>query len=643
MGYFTVSGVRPFLRSFRAGDDFPHADFESVYQAPGALYVVIASFIATWTTFAFYLSDALTGRLPFIGGVQTFRLVVSTVMFFLFAVLWLGKKFVAAHYTAVANIYSVLGVQAVCYISFAGHRHESAANLFAALDRTLVLATLLMYGFLRLPPLNTFILAISGALTGVAYAITGSGTDPVPLLPFALQLVVVNIAALMLYLTVELRERELFILARKNLETNIYAKELEHAKKLAEDANAAKTQFLANMSHEIRTPMNGVLQILDIVDAHAAAADRQLIDKGRRAGKALLRILNGVLDYTKLSQRHTPVSLSVVSVPDICATVVELHEPAAVSKGIEFSARLDIVPFGNEVHLDEVKAFEIINNLVSNAIKFTAAGRVELRVQLERASDEGYPSAVLQIVVADTGSGIPPEEKEKIFLPFYQVDRAASRKTGGTGLGLSIVKELVSVLGGTLDLTSEVDIGTEVRVAIPVQVATAVEGPPVAVRTPDCGVPALNGRDTNGPTRSTMLGSLAGRVLLVEDNELNASLAARLLRLMGLDVVVAQNGEAGLRRAFESRFDAILMDCQMPVMDGYEATRRIRLRERATAAWPTPIVGLTANTLSGDRQGCLDAGMSDYLGKPYAANELHSLLCRWLPRPPKNEAVDAGQ
>jgi CheY-like chemotaxis protein len=244
---------------------------------------------------------------------------------------------------------------------------------------------------------------------------------------------------------------------------------------------------------------------------------------------------------------------------------------------------------------------------------------------------------MLNVQVRDTGPGIPQDLLSRVFVPFFQGD-----SRGGTGLGLSIVSELVGLLDGTVDLSSLVGLGTVVRVALPIDIA-----PMVADSAAHEGMskPALRsvGRPSLHPARqvrrvpaiSALAHSLSGSVLLVEDNELNAALAARVLDALGLEVTVAGNGQEAVEAVKRFNFHAVLMDCRMPVLDGLEATRRIRAQERRVGSPETPIIGLTANTLDGDRQICLDAGMNDYLGKPYTAAELHSVLVRWLVGEPR--------
>lgn len=387
--------------------------------------------------------------------------------------------------------------------------------------------------------------------------------------------------------------------------------------------------------------MNGVLQILDAIARDVSQENRDLVEKGQRAGHALMRILNSILDYTKLAQGAKQLNPTVVSLQEVCSTVIDLHMAAALAKGISFQSRLDLVPHSTHIKIDEVKLFEVINNLVSNAIKFTVTGVIELSVQVTHREDADLPSANLSVQVRDTGPGIPETQQGKVFDPFFQGDTATTNVAGGTGLGLAIVKELVDILGGTITLSSLEAVGTVVRVIVPVDITPLAEN-----SIEDSGVAAFPARSPDRLSDfghlgnqvidlrplSIRAGSLRGHVLLVEDNELNAMLAARVLELLGLQVSVANNGLVGFDTAAKSVQDVILMDCRMPVMDGFEATRRIRAFEKKSGRPPTPIIGLTANALDGDCQKCLDAGMSDYLGKPYTAKELHVLLARWLSR-----------
>ncbi len=389
------------------------------------------------------------------------------------------------------------------------------------------------------------------------------------------------------------------------------------------------------MSHEVRTPMNGVLQILDMVGEHVGPDDRALIDKGRNSGQALLRILNSILDYAQLSHGAAVVNPTAIDVPDVCRVAIDLHTAAATAKGIDLRLRLDLPASGeSRVMVDEVKLFEIVNNLVSNALKFTQAGFVELAVHLSLASPSQFPEAVLNIQVSDTGPGISQSDSDKVFVPFFQVDDGSDRRTGGIGLGLSIVKDLVSVLSGRITVDSVPGSGSVFRVTLPV---TVVEAGTRAMPLPRLAAP-----QPPEPQRPGDAGPFAHRrLLLVEDNDLNAMLASRLLRSLGFDVTIAENGVIAVDTFRRQTFDIVLMDCQMPVLDGYMATRQIRELEAGSGARRTPIIAITANTLAGDRQKCFAAGMDDYLGKPYSVRDLRPKLSRWL-HVPQSAAVAAS-
>ena len=329
------------------------------------------------------------------------------------------------------------------------------------------------------------------------------------------------------------------------------------------------------------------------------------------------------------------VNPTAIDVPDVCRIAIDLHTAAATAKGIDLRLRLDLPASGeSQVMVDEVKLFEIVNNLVSNALKFTHSGFVELAVHLSLASPSQFPDAVLNIQVSDSGPGISQSDRDKVFVPFFQVDDGSDRRTGGIGLGLSIVKDLVSILSGTITVESTSGSGSVFRVTLPVSVIESGmhRAPSLRPATLQTAEPPRPGREAPFAHR---------RLLLVEDNDLNAMLASRLLQTLGFDVTVAENGVAAVEAFRSATFDIVLMDCQMPVLDGYMATHRIRELEARSGARRTPIIAITANTLAGDRQKCLAAGMDDYLGKPYSVRDLRPKLSRWL-AVPKTAAVAAS-
>jgi two-component system, sensor histidine kinase len=320
------------------------------------------------------------------------------------------------------------------------------------------------------------------------------------------------------------------------------------------------------MQHEPRGPNAHERRVADSRDSGRACRSRgpRPDRQGRNSGQALLRILNSLLDYSQLSQGAAIDNPTAIDVSDVCRIAIDLHTAAATAKGIELRSRLDLPASGDsQVMVDEVKLFEIVNNLVSNALKFTQSGYVELVVHLSLSTPSQFPDAVLNIQVSDSGPGISQSDSEKVFVPFFQIDAGSDRKTGGIGLGLSIVKELVSVLSGRIDVESTPGVGSVFRVTLPVRMVDT--GSYAAQRAQQARPEAVE-RSRRLPFDAS---EFAGRrLLLVDDNELNTMLAVRVLETLGFDVTVADDGALAVDAFRRETFDIVLMDCQMPVLDG---------------------------------------------------------------------------
>jgi signal transduction histidine kinase/ActR/RegA family two-component response regulator len=457
----------------------------------------------------------------------------------------------------------------------------------------------IVWASLRFGQRGTTLVSITASFIAVWAAIHDLG-------PFSITPYQQSLIPLQIYMTV---------IAVTGLLLGAAVTESREAEKRAEAASQAKSDFLANMSHEIRTPMNNVIGTIELLlNTNLTKEQQDYLHSIYQAGDVLLTVINDILDFSKIEAGELVLQSSPININALISEVISLLTEQTDRNHVTLHVILP--PNLPPVMGDSVRLRQILINLIGNAVKFTTNGSVTITITIPTVAED---TATILFEIKDTGIGIPKDKMNKLFLKFSQVEDFTHKKFGGTGLGLAISKQLTELMGGTIGVTSKEGEGSLFWVKIPFSFAN--EMPAGFINGTE--TPAYSAADTT----AEMTAQFKGHVLLAEDYPPNQQMERKILEKLGLTVDIAENGEVVIEKLQTTHYDLIFMDCQMPEMDGFEATKHIRQNEHKTHSI---IVAMTANALQGDREKCIEAGMDDYISKPIRVSEIKHILQKYL-------------